>query len=579
MSASSGESTMNINASIVDQRIGGILEDHQDLFGDEKDPDRRKTNAFTTLVMSAFMGMPLEEASELLTDGGNDAGIDGMHIGEEEDGEFSVTLFQTKYRKDLNVEANFPETAIQKAINTIGVLFDPSKDIQLNPRIAPRVEEIRSLIRDGYIPNIRMVFSNNGAIWTKQSQNWMDQSGFPSEQVQWIHYNHDSIIAVLQKKRSVNDSLRMHGKAVLEEFNFRRVLIGKVPVTEIAELFNRHDDLLLERNIRRYLGMHSNRVNSAIHQTLIDPEKRENFFFFNNGITMICRQFRHNALQGENFQVKLDGLQIINGGQTCKTIQQTLNSPDLLSAFESVYVLVRIYELADNDQGFVHDITYATNSQNPVDLRDLRSNDEIQKQLELGIKELGYSYKRQREETSGGPTVVTSSVVAESVLAIWRRSPHQAKFRRREHFGALYKRIFENLNAAQALMAVQIFRYVENQRKRPMMENPPEFLPYAAHYMAMLMGNFLLQTVENNGMGTQITHRNFKEVLVLFEREKESFLVTSIQDISVALKGLYGEDRKLSLQQLSATFRRGDLMEFFARGFLDDIPEVTDHVE
>lgn len=118
--------------------------------------------------------------------------------------------------------------------------------------------------------------------------------------------------------------------------------LEKYPVSEIARLFNRHNDLLLERNIRRYLGLHSNRVNSAIHNTLINPHERNNFYFFNNGITIICTKFRHNALQGADYQVKLENMQVINGGQTCKTIQQTLNEPDLFSKYDNTFVMVRI---------------------------------------------------------------------------------------------------------------------------------------------------------------------------------------------------------------------------------------------
>ena len=480
---------MNINASIVDQRIAGIVEEYETLLPDGSNEEKKKSASFVLLSMSTSLDMTIEEAAELLTEGGNDAGVDGLHIGEVDDGEFTVSIFQGKYKiKDLRGEANFPENGVQKAVNTIGTLFDPAKQIVLNDKIAPKVEEIRSFVRDGLIPNVRVVLCNNGKKWTDQAQNWIDQSGFHKDQVEWVHWNHDMIVSVLQKKKAVDDSLRLHGKAVIEDFNYRRVLIGKVSVTEIAELFNRHNDLLLERNIRRYLGLHSNRVNFDIHNTLIDPQRRNNFYFFNNGITMICRKFRHNALQGENYQLKLESLQIINGGQTCKTIQQTLNNPDLFSQYDGVYVLIRIYELADDDKEFVRDITYATNSQNPVDLKDLRSNDDIQRRLELGIQDLEYTYKRQREEGRSGPQVVTNSIVAESVLAIWRLSPHQAKFRRREHFGALYNQIFEDLNAAQALLAVLIFRFVENLRKRPETEKPQEFIPYASHFIAMIVG-------------------------------------------------------------------------------------------
>lgn len=557
---------MNINASIVDQRISGILETYDHLLPAGKDVNKKKSAAFVLLSMSTALDLSIDEAADLLTEGGNDAGVDGLHIGEEDDGEFPVTLFQGKYKVDnLSGESNFPENGVQKAVITVATLFDPSKQIALNDKIAPKVEEIRSLVRDGYIPNVRVILCNNGAKWNQQAQNWIDQSGFKEDQVEWVHWNHDTIVAVLQKKKSVDDSLRLHGKALIEDFNFRRVLVGKVEVTEIAELFNRHNDLLLERNIRRYLGLNSNRVNLAIHQTLADPQKRGNFYFFNNGITMICRKFRHNALQGENYQVKFEGLQIINGGQTCKTIQQSLNNPDLFAQYENVYVLVRVYELAEDDKDFVTDITYATNSQNPVDLRDLRSNDEIQRQLEIGMQDLGYIYKRQRDDSASGPMVITSSTVAEAVLAIWRCNPHQAKFRRREHFSVLYNEIFDNLNAAQALLAVLIFRFVENQRKRPDLPDLPSFVPYASHYIAMLIGLSLLY---NNGQfdSVDINHRNYRELYESFDDYKDLYYLQAIGSLADAIKNLYG-DRSISLQQLSATFRRGDLLEYlFKKG-------------
>lgn len=157
-------------------------------------------------------------------------------------------------------------------------------------------------------------------------------------------------------------------------------------------------------NIRRYLGLHSNRVNLAIHDTLTDPSKSDKFYFYNNGITVVCDKFDYNAFQKEDFQVQIKNMQVINGGQTCRTIQETLSNTKIPP--ESAYVMIRIYQLAETEKDFIRDITYATNSQNPVDLRDLHSNDSLQKQLETGIESLGYTYKRQREEGGGGSNVV-----------------------------------------------------------------------------------------------------------------------------------------------------------------------------
>ncbi|CAK0759536.1 hypothetical protein CCP3SC15_240019 [Gammaproteobacteria bacterium] len=61
-------------------------------------------------------------------------------------------------------------------------------------------------------------------------------------------------------------------------------------------------------------------------------------------------------------------------------------------------VLVRIYKLPKDNEDIVLQITYATNSQNPVDLKDLRANDEKQQRLDNSIRELGFTYRRKRME-------------------------------------------------------------------------------------------------------------------------------------------------------------------------------------
>lgn len=550
---------MNINASIIDQRISGIIDDHPEWLPEGNDADKKKSVAFVLLCMSTTLDMSLVEAAELLTDGGQDAGVDGLHVGEVEDGEFRVTIFQGKYKvKDLSGAANFPENGIQKAINTVQVLFDPSRKVALNKKIAPKIEEIRSLIRDAYIPTVRVVLCNNGASWTADAGQWLKEAEKDyGDKVSFTHFNHDSIVNILQRSKSVDTQLLLSGKVIVEDMNFLRVLVGKVAVQEIQRLFNQHGDKLLERNIRRYLGLHANRVNQAIRETLTDPGKSDKFYFYNNGITVVCDKFDYNAFQKEDYQVQIKNMQIINGGQTCRTIQETLNDSSKFPP-ESAYVMIRIYQLAETEKEFVRDMTYATNSQNPVDLRDLRSNDDMQRQLEIGMQDLGYVYKRQREEGGGGSNVITSTIVAESVLAIWRGKPHQAKFRRKEHFGKLYQEIFQDLNAAQALLSVSIFRMVENERKRPSQENPVEFLPYASHYIAMLIGKQLLADHE---MGLlDVSHRNFKQLLETFDSNQIAYHQQAIEDIKDALNLCYG-NREISLQQLSATFRRGDLLE------------------
>ena len=99
---------------------------------------------------------------------------------------------------------------------------------------------------------------------------------------------------------------------------------------------------------------------------------------------------------------------------------------------------------------------------------------------------------------------------------------------------------------------------VENQRKKLTPENSTNFLLYASHYISMLMGSNLLS--EHGIKFDEISHRNFKDLLSSFETRHDEFYRNAIEKIERALISCYGE-REISLQQLSATFRRGDLLE------------------
>lgn len=545
----------DFNCSLTEQYIDGVIERHRDIFPGELLQERPK--AFVILAIKSYLGVDEDIAIDCYTDGGYDFGIDGIFLGNEDNGEVPVTIFQCKYKHNLEGDSNFPANGVEKAISTTRVIFDPQCEIKSNDRLAPKIEEIRSLVRDGYIPIVNFVLCNNGAKWVDAADQIIANAGLPAEQVRFTHFNHNNIVESIRKKAKIDETLHLTGKATLEEFNYKRVLIGKVALPEIDALVSKHGSSLLEKNIRNYLGLKTNQVNASISKTILSAKERENFYFFNNGVTIICNKFSHNALQSGDFNVRLQGMQIINGGQTCRTIAQTLlDNPDVRNSVQNTYLMVRIYELSEVDENFVSAITYATNNQNPVDLRDLHANDTLQQGLELGLKELGYTYKRKRD-TIYQRDAITSLVAAEAILAVWRKRPHQAKFMRNEHFGKLYNFIFSDTTPSQLLLAVKIFRYVENERKRSK-EVSYAFIPYASHYISMYIGNKFLSTVKLQSVN-QVTNKNIQELLRNIESNIPNLYADALTTIDKVLNGFY-KDSNLSLQQLSATFRRGDLI-------------------
>lgn len=563
---------MSITIGMIDSRVRKLAEDLAGEFelrlkipaaGNSEVETKRRSTAFVYLCVKTVLDLADEEALDCLTEGGNDFGVDAIHVGDEEDGEFVVTLFQGKYAHKMEKagKSNFEQGAVEKAIQAIRYLFDPDAIITTNPNLTKRLEEIRSLVRDGHIPRVNFVLCNNGLRWNDVTQKIIDCAAFPGDQVAWQYINHDEIVHLLQAAKPVNDILRLTGKATVEDFDYSRVLVGKIPVQEVAALFNRHGDLLLERNVRRFLGMQANRVNQGISETLKTEAERGNFYFYNNGLTFLCQKFTYNALQNDNYQVHVEGLQVINGGQTCKTIQSTLAQlAGAQPGMEKAFVLVRLYQLPSDSNDLVRSITYATNSQNPVDLRDLRSNDPRQKSLEAAIRDLGFAYHRYRSDSSLKPTDISSATAAEAVLSVWRNCPHKGKFHGREHFGKLYDVIFrDDLNAAQVVIATLLFRSAENKRRRPP-AGSPDFIAYASCFLAMLMGRYLLSDL---GIELpQLDHRKFAEAKGKLEENEDAYHERAIQAIDAALTRLYAE--QVSLQRLAATFRRGDLIELLA---------------
>jgi hypothetical protein len=555
---------MSLKEQTVDQWVTKAVEKHAEFLetslGIKNDLPKAKSACFVALCAESVLGLSDEEARECIVEGGNDFGVDGLHIADVADVEFTVTLFQGKYHQSLEGTKGFPMSGIEKLVRAIDAIFDPKVDVEFNDRLKERVEDIRSLIHDENIPRVRVIFCSNGTNWAANGQEVIDRA--QSSQIKWdAHLGAEELIGLKESTASINAQLHLSGVTLVEDYDYRRVAIGKIRVAELAALFEKEGDKLLERNVRRYLGQ-VGRVNKGIEATLTEASERPNFYFYNNGITLICTKFSFNALQRDDQIFRVEGMSVINGGQTCKTIQHVLKSlPADTKGLDEAFVLVRLYELPEDDVEFVRRITYATNSQNPVDLRDLQSNESVQKRLESSLASLNFNYARYRSQSNVGRRVISSARAAEAVLAVWRRKPQLSKNQRSEHFGRLYDFIFTpDLNGAQVVVAVEIFRYVE-RRRRAQSKESARFVPYATAVISMLIGDSLLTKAGYNL--SEVDHNNLDGLRAALSEHQDSFYDTAVTRISAALKSIYAEASLDNgpLHRLAGYFRRGDLME------------------
>jgi hypothetical protein len=153
---------------------------------------------------------------------------------------------------------------------------------------------------------------------------------------------------------------------------------------------------LFHRNVR--FQLRGNKINQGMKDTLRDDSKRSSFWLYNNGLTIVCDDYRIETADGTSVLI-LKGPQIVNGAQTTSAIAESIGFVEE----RSVFVQAKIIKAAQGEKGDeqIRRIVELTNSQSVVKLADLVSNQQIHKNLQKQFREVldpGWFYQRKRGE-------------------------------------------------------------------------------------------------------------------------------------------------------------------------------------
>lgn len=150
---------------------------------------------------------------------------------------------------------------------------------------------------------------------------------------------------------------------------------------------------LYEENIRDYLG--KSPINNGIIKTLKNSDDRSNFFYYNNGVTIICDEIK--SVPNKSNEIELIKPQIINGCQTVNSISEVLSDyePDAIAdQFKEVFVMVKVLEYSvkakENNQNFYRDIVKYTNKQNAINENAFGAKTTIFEKLQKEFKLRGF---------------------------------------------------------------------------------------------------------------------------------------------------------------------------------------------
>ncbi|PCJ30122.1 MAG: abortive phage resistance protein [Gammaproteobacteria bacterium] len=183
--------------------------------------------------------------------------------------------------------------------------------------------------------------------------------------------------------------------------------------------------------------------------TISLKEEPSKFFMYNNGITIVAKSIQVKPINGgKKFILELNDFQILNGGQTVRTIHN-FNSEDssVISDYLSKSeVLVRIFNTSSDEVDAVNKIAEYTNSQNAISNIDLKSLSSEQIALEQYLEDFDIIYSRKMGDIGQSDTKEYKHKIAMDkfgqVLFATQGFPEKASNEKRHIFGKYYSQIF-----------------------------------------------------------------------------------------------------------------------------------------
>lgn len=313
-----------------------------------------------------------------IVDNANDKGIDFITIDEDK-----VYIIQTKYKykplKEIPDFINLPES----------IKTDLYKNT-CNAELKAYFTEIKRKKNLEY----NLLFVTTEKVSNEEEEYYA--SLVNNEHIQFSIIDSTKLRAEYESIKTMGDnppdrvSLNLGNEDVLElnTISPNETILITQKGSKLKGLYQNSEyrERLFNLNIRQWLG--KNTVNKGMIETLeTAPDK---FFYYNNGITAICEDYRWDK---EKQILECTKFQVVNGAQTLTTIAKEPETIDL----SNVKVLIKIvkadkYTSGDKESSLAFNIVKNNNSQTVIKSIDFRSNDAIQIAIENKVKEYKLKY-------------------------------------------------------------------------------------------------------------------------------------------------------------------------------------------
>lgn len=410
-----------------------------------------------------------------ITDGDGDSSCDIVFDNYDNQGKRVFYIVQSKWNVLSNCNGQVEKKDILQALNDFDTILSGRKE-KVNDKLKSKIAELQEHLKsNGDVKFLFLSLCN----WNNEADdnirhfvNSNRRTKFEQYDINKLKYDYiernykkidplnplDNYYNPEESKITLNIQRINAGSG-----NFMRIekpfiaYVFLIKPRTIFDLFEKYGFQLFDKNVRNPLI--KSEINQEIEQTTIDNPAY--FWYYNNGITAISNLIPE--VRDQATSIEITGLQVINGAQTVYSIYKAYKeaSPTRRDIMDSE-LLVSLRLLKSGGKDFDLKVTRYTNSQNLINDRDFKANDDVQIRLQQESFSTKYWYEKRRgefREVPKGVYRVWNGHFANAYLAVVLQDPVSVIENRlqlprtkidflfvshREHKDGMYERIFNN---------------------------------------------------------------------------------------------------------------------------------------
>lgn len=345
--------------------------------------------AFAHWFLKHQVGLDDQQIGEVIIDGNGDYGIDAVYLNDKK-----LHVYQFKFPTEKNINKEIEQGDILKTFNGFDALVDNKyKSGKANKSFIAMKEYLRD--EEVYEFNINFVSYNKGIksnanveVLRNRSSQYEDDYDF-----RYKLYDRDTILNIFEKsQRNTSVDVKLTYKNMANSYAGENIesSVGVVNAAKLVESVKDELSVVFDENIRLYES--DSKVNEGIYKTASGNDTSGMFYYYNNGITFICDDYKNSP---NNNTLFMKGASIVNGCQTVTTLARAYDDSRLRDDADLLVRVIKIKKYSERAK-----ITKYLNSQTQIKESYFIANHPIVRDLREDLLKDNYYLERQTNELS-----------------------------------------------------------------------------------------------------------------------------------------------------------------------------------